>query len=134
MNAFLRFNAGVMKTPVPVRLWLVLLVFANMAMPLFFINSLESQVVLVGFFLSFTLMIALTSRFGFTRILGLGHIFWVPMLVFLWPRLSQLPANNVLGIWIRVLMGLNIVSLVFDTIDVIRYFSGDRAEMVDGLE
>ena len=56
------------------------------------------------------------------------------MLVFLWSRLSQRPANDVLGIWIRVLMGLNIVSLVIDTIDVVRYFSGDRAEMVDGLE
>ena len=134
MNAFRRFNLGVMKTPVPVRLWLVLLVSANMGMPLFFLNSVEAQVVLVVFLLSFTLMVALTGRFGFSRIIGLGHILWAPMLVFLWSRLSQRPANDVLGIWIRVLVGLNIVSLVFDTIDAVRYFSGDRAEMVDGLE
>ena len=52
MHAFLRFNSGMMnmmKRSTPVRLWLLLLVTANMVIPLFFLGRLEAQLVLVAF-------------------------------------------------------------------------------------
>jgi hypothetical protein len=82
---------------------------------------------------SMTLMTFLTSRFGFTRILGLGHILWVPMLAFLLARLGDVSAGDAYGIWVRALIVLNSVSLVIDTIDVLRYLAGDRKETVTGL-
>ena len=97
MHAFLRFNSGMldmMKRSMPVRLWLLLLITANMVIPLFFLGRLEAQVVLATFLASIVLMTTLTSISGFTRLLGLGHVFWIPLLWFLWTRLGETPATR----------------------------------------
>ncbi len=133
MHAFLKFNKGMLKLPLRWRLWLTVLVAANLVVPFFYLQRLEAQVVLGTILVSMTLMTLLTARFGFTRILGLGHILWVPMLAFLLTRLGDVPAGDAYGIWLRVLILLNSVSLVIDTADVVRYVAGDRAETVAGL-
>ncbi len=133
MKAFVKFNKGMFKMPMHLQAWLMLLVLANAITPLFFLRHLEAQVVLGTMLASVTLMTSLTGRFGFTRILGLGHILWVPMLAFLLARLGQIPPRDAYGIWIRALIVLNSVSLVIDAADVIRYIAGDRAETIPGL-
>ena len=133
MRAFIRFNQGVMRSPLLVRLWLMLLVAANLGAPLFFLGRLEAQVVLACFLASAALMTILTDLTGFTRLLSVGHIFWVPLLFWLWDRLDQIPAQDAFGIWIRVLMTANFVSLVLDIVEVIRYIRGEREETVQGL-
>ncbi len=133
MRAFIKFNKGMLKLPVHWQLWLLLLITVNLLIPLFFLARIEAQVVVVTLAASMTLMTALTGRYGFTRILGLGHLLWIPLLYFLWTRLDAVPANDAFGIWIRVLMALNAVSLIIDGIDVTRYLAGDRKESVKGL-
>ena len=130
MSSFGRFNRGIMKMPLGWRLWLMLLLSVNVIVPLFNLGRLETKVVLGMFAGSMVIFTILTGVFGFTRILGLGHILWLPLLVFLWMRLGQIPADDFYGVWIRVLMGLNGVSLVIDAMDVIRYIRGDRKETV----
>ena len=80
-----------------------------------------------------TLMSLLTARFGFTRILGLGHILWIPLVGWLAFRLGQIPADDAFGLWIRGVIVVNSLSLVIDGVDVVRYAAGDRKEMVTGL-
>ena len=133
VRAFIKFNKGVMKMPVHWRLWLMGLVAFNMVAPLFFIGRIEAQIVLGVFLASGLLMTALTSRTGFSRVLGLGHVLWIPLLYFLATRVSLIPADDVFGFWIRGLMMVNAVSLVMDVADVIRYAAGDRAETIEGL-
>ena len=133
MKSFIKFNLGLMRSPLHVRLWLVLLVAANMAAPLFFFHRTEARIVLAALAASMALMTVLTGLTGFTRLLSVGHIFWIPMIGWLWGRLDQIPADDVFGIWIRVLIALNSVSLVLDTIEVVRYIKGDREELVEGL-
>ncbi len=133
MRAFIKFNKGVMKMPILWQLWLMLLVVVNLVVPLFFLDRLEAQVVVVALLASATLMTILTGVFGFTRLLGLGHIFWFPLLYFLWLRLGQIPADDFFGIWVRALMALNAASLVIDIIDVSRYIAGDREETVKDI-
>ena len=128
MRAFIQFNKGMMNMPIQWQLWLALLVTANLAVPIFFIGRMEAQIVVGTLFISMMLMTYLTSLTGFTRLLGLGHILWFPLLYFLWVRLEQIPADNVFGIWLRVLMALNAASLMIDVIDVIRYAAGDLGE------
>ena len=122
LNALIRWS---LQNP-----WMVLLVAANGLTPLFFLQRLEAQVVLVTMLASMALMTFLTARFGFSRILGLGHILWVPMLAFLFTRLVDIPAGDAFGIWIRTLIVLNGISLVIDAADVVRYIGGDRRETV----
>ena len=130
MNAFVKFNKGIMKMPLRWQPWLMLLVTVNFLIPFFFINRLEAQIVLLTFVAGTMLMTFLTSISGFTRLLGLGHILWIPLLYFLWSRLSENPANEFFGIWIRVLMTLNALSLIIDAVDVVRYIAGERDETV----
>ena len=133
MKAFIKFNRGMLKMPLHWQLWLMLLVAANLIASLFFLHRLEAQVVLGTMLASMMLMTLLTARFGFTRILGLGHIFWIPLLGFLLTRLGSIPAGDAYGAWLQALIVVNSVSLLIDIVDVRRYLAGDRAETVQGL-
>ncbi len=133
MHAFIKFNKGIMSMPMYWQLWLMLLVTFNLNIPLFFLNRLETQVVVGALVASMILMTVLTAISGFTRLLGLGHIFWIPLLYFLWMRLEQNPADDFFGLWLRVLMIINAASLIIDVIDVGRYIAGDRSDTVKAL-
>ena len=133
MRAFLKFDKGILRMPLPWRLWMVLLVGLNLVVPLFFFDRLEAQLVLVAMAVSMILMTGLTAVAGFSRLLGLGHIAWVPLVVFLGTRLSEVPASDSYGMWLRVLLLANSLSLVIDLVDIIRYVAGDREETVKGL-
>ncbi|MFQ5477816.1 MAG: hypothetical protein ACE5E4_04280 [Candidatus Binatia bacterium] len=133
MHAALKFTKGLLRSPLRVKIWLLLLVAVNLLGPLAFLDRLEARVVLVVFLAGAGLMVGLTALSGFTRLLGLGHVLWVPLLCFLWARLNEIPANDAFGLWLRLLMSANAVSLILDLSDVVRYLRGERAEVVEGL-
>ena len=133
MKAFIKFNKGMLKMPLPWQLWLMLLVAVNLVVPLFFLGRVEAQLVIGTLFVSMTLMTILTHITGFTRILGLGHILWIPLVYFLWSRLGLHPPTDAFGIWLRVLIGLNATSLLIDITDVVRFAAGDREETIKDL-
>jgi hypothetical protein len=133
MNAFIKFNKGLMNQALPVRLWVGLMVIFNMIIPLFYLERLEAQVVLACLMASMALMTYITATTGFSRLMGLGHIFWIPLLYFLWMSLDQIPAEGLFGLWVRTLMVINAASLILDGADVLRYLTGERAEIVKGL-
>jgi hypothetical protein len=119
--------------PVHWQLWLMVLVAVNLVVPLVFFDRLEARVVVVTLLAGATFMTILTALTGFTRLLGLGHILWFPLLYFLWTRLDQIPADTAFGVWVRALMLINATSLVIDVVDVGRYIAGEREETVKGL-
>jgi hypothetical protein len=133
MKSFIRFNRGMMRMPSYLQVWLLLLVAVNAVIPFFFLGRLEAQMVLGIMVVNAILMTLLTSLTGFSRLLGLGHYPWFPLLYFLWTRLDQIPADDFFGIWIRVLMIVNALSLAVDTVDTFRWVAGEREETVQGL-
>ncbi len=135
-KGFIRFNRGVLGMPAHWKMWLLLLVAANAVVPMVFLQHLEAQVVLGTFMISAGLMTFLTARFGFTRILGLGHFLWFPLIGFIVSRFEHLSAETPAGLWLRCLVLLNAASLLIDVTDVVRYIRGDRSETVvlpDGM-
>jgi hypothetical protein len=74
MNAFVKFNLGILRLPVAVRIWLLILMAVNLVIPIVYLDRIEARVVLLTFLASFLLMIAITATSGFTRLLSLGHI------------------------------------------------------------
>lgn len=135
----LDFMLGVLKLPVAVKLWLMVLMVANAGAPLFFFHRLEARVVLGTFFASFLLMSLITAMSGFTRLLGLGHALWVPLVAFLLVRLGAEGGTDLFAgmldrdpyrVWIVSVIILNSISLVMDAVDVIRFVRGERAEIV----
>ncbi len=134
MHAFMRFNQGLLAISLHLQAWVLLLIGVNLLTPLFFLGHVEAQVVLAASMVGMVLMTALTGRFGFSRIIGLGHIAWVPLLGFLWIRLLDVPATDAFGLWLRAVIAIDAISRVFDGLDVARFLRGDRAETVPGLQ
>ncbi len=106
--------------------WISLLLAANMVGSLLFINTLEGQVVLAALVAGALTQTALFAAKGFVRLLGVGHVFWVPLIPWLWSRLDELPPSGPFGYWVAAVMILNSMSLLIDVTDVVRYMRGDR--------
>ena len=127
MNAVRTFTLGLLSGPRWVLLCVVVaLMGSNLFVPAFFPDLLEAKAVIVTFACGGALMMFLTDRYGYTRILGLGHIFWLALVPFLLTRWSLHPADTPIGIWLRAVTVINIISLILDAVDVFRYLRGER--------
>jgi len=108
--------------------WVYWLMIINTASILFVIHRVEARWVLAAWVANAFLMGFLYDTFGYTRILGLSHIIlWTPLLVYLWRRRSEIDGSSWGGRYLWVLFITNFVSLVFDYVDLARYFMGDQA-------
>jgi hypothetical protein len=130
MNAFVKFNRGVFQLPIAVRLWLLFLMTVNLVVPVIYLHRSEARVTLLVFFASFLLMLLITHTSGFTRLLGMGHVLWIPLGLYLINRLDVIPAGDAYGTWVRSVIVLNSISLVLDIFDVMRFVRGERSEII----
>jgi hypothetical protein len=103
--------------------WVLILTIGNVASVGFW-NEPLAKVIFVTFMLSAMLMMGLYSRFGFDKILGVGHILWIPLLVYM---LMEIPtARKTFKGYLIVLSISIIISLVFDIVDVWKYFTSQK--------
>ena len=84
------FFVDLARQPLWVSVWVAILALANIA-SLFFWPTLLAKVILIAFLISAMTMMALYSYFGFEKILGIGHVFWVFLLPYI---LLQLPHTD----------------------------------------
>lgn len=132
-RGLVRYHRGLARLPLRWKPWLLVLLTLNMIVPLFYITRTEAQVVFGTSLVGGATFSMLTARFGFTRIIWAAHIVWIPLVVWLWLRLPSVPLDSGYGLWIRLVIGADIIAMVVDAINVIRYFRGERAEMAPGL-
>ena len=115
-----RFFSELLQQPLWVPVWVFFLMLVNVASIGFWSEPL-AKAVFVTFMLSAMLMMGLYAKFGFEKILGLGHILWIPLLAYI---LIELPsASDDFKNYLTILSISMVVSLVFDIIDVWKYFS-----------
>lgn len=110
--------------PIP-RAWALLVVMVNAA-SVVFIDTIYGQVVLIAVSVGLLVMAGIHARLGFVRLLGIGHLLWIPMLPWLAVHLPQLDTNTWLYRWIVCLLAVNSVCLLVDAVDVTRFLAGDR--------
>jgi hypothetical protein len=67
---------------------------------------------------------------GFSRLLGLAHVVWVPLLYYLVTRTAEIPAGDAYGTWLRLVIAGDAISLLIDAIDVGRYVAGQRDDLL----
>ncbi len=132
-TAFVDYHRGLALMPVKWKPWLGSLFVANMVIPLFFMQRLEARVVFLVALIHGAMFVCLTAASGFSRLLGLAHILWFPMIAFLFFRLDLWPPDAFYGLWIRAVIVLDAGSLILDATNVVRYIAGEREEMVAGL-
>ncbi|MEE9611830.1 MAG: hypothetical protein V3W19_11295 [Desulfatiglandales bacterium] len=126
MKVMIQFMKTMMMMPKPWLAWMALLVSANILVPLYFIHTLEAKVVLAAMLCGLIIMTAIFGAKGFVRLLGIGHILWVPMIPWLLIRLDNNSFESFFGYWLAAVIVLNTLSLIMDAIDVIRYIKGER--------
>lgn len=119
-----RFFVELMQQPVWILLWVLYLMIINMVSVAFWQYSL-AKTIFFTFMISAMLMMGLYSRFGFTKILGLGHIFWIPLLSLILTQISMFEGG--FQSYLIVLAFSISVSLVFDVVDVWKYFNSRRS-------
>ncbi len=127
MEALFGFMKALWGMPVGWRLWLAWIGGVNM-FGLFFMEHRQAQLTLLALMGSFGLGVVVFKASGFTRLLGLMHIFWFALIPFLWTSLPQIESET-FGTWIRIVLITNAACLVIDVIDVVRYIFGDRRDL-----
>lgn len=119
-----RFFIELMQQPVWIPFWLFILVVVNVASVGFW-NEPLAKVIFVIFMLSAMLMMGLYSRFGFEKILGMGHILWIPLLVYV---LMEIPNTRDTFKSYLIILSISIaISLAFDIVDVWKYFTSRKS-------
>ncbi len=121
-NPFLFFS-GLAKQPRWVSVWVAALALLNIA-SLAYWPILLAKVIFVTFMVSAMLMMALYSYFGFEKILGVGHIFWIVLLPYILLELAHV--DDGFFLYLVTLSVFLTVSLVFDAVDVWKYFKKMR--------
>ena len=112
-----------MKQPTWIPIWVSALMVVNIASVAFWSEPL-AKVIFVAFMISAMLMMGLYSRFGFEKILGLGHVIWIPLLAYILSQLQGVAKG--FQIYLVILSVFIAVSLIFDIIDVWKYFSSRK--------
>ncbi len=125
MKAMLRFNQHILEMPIHWELWVALLFLTNMA-AVFFLPRVAASVVMAGLFVGALLQLGLFARFGFVRLLGLGHFHWFVMLAWLVNRLGSIQGEGLFYNWVVAVIVVCGLSLVIDTVDVVRYLRGEQ--------
>ena len=121
------FMKSILKMPTPWLFWVMLLLVVNLIVPLFHIQTPEAQLTIASMFAGAVSQSYIHSKLGFVKLLGLGHIFWIPLVIWLGFRLSDIGLGDPFGIWLVSLVLINTVSLIIDGLDVIRFISGERS-------
>ena len=130
MKAMIGFFRAMLSMPWPWVAWVMLLMTFNMVIPLFFLGAIEATVVLAAIIFGAFVQTAIFSAKGFVRLLGVGHIAWIPMAAWLSTRVGLAPAGSPFRYWILGVITVVSLSLVIDVADVIRYLRGEREPTV----
>ena len=120
------FKAMRTVLPAPWLIWIGTLLFVNMVVPLFFLDQREAQAVLAATMLGALIQMSIFKAKGFVRLLGIGHLPWLPVVLWLAGWTSAIGTDTLFGQWILAVIVLDGLSLVIDAIDVVRYINGDR--------
>jgi len=126
MKSMMNFIKTMLIMPIQWQIWLGILVTANIVIPIFFIHTLEAQVVMATGIFGLGIMAVIFSMKGFVRLMGIGHIGWLPMVFWLGTKLEHAQADSTFGYWLLAVIVLDSLSLVIDTADVLRYVKGER--------
>ncbi len=130
MQIINEFMKKMFSIPFGWRVWLVVLMFLNMAMPWVFMHTREAQLTFVAIMVGVFTGLFLYKRQGFTRLLGLMHWPWLLLIPYLLGGLGATESNNLYGFWLRTVIILNSISLLLDGIDIARYLAGDRQPVI----
>ncbi len=133
LNAARKLTRGIFKIPLFWVLYIQLLILLHGIVPFLFLPRTTAVVVLVCFYAGALTMVWLTMKFGFTRILGAAHVWWLPMFGYLAATFDRSVIDTTYGKWVLLLLIIQPITLALDAMDITRWMLGDSAEMAPDL-
>jgi hypothetical protein len=118
-----KFFVELARQPLWIPLWVSLLMLVNFASAAFW-SEPTAKLILITFMISSMLMMGLYSWFGFAKILGFGHVLWIPLLLHVLTRLPH--AGGALQVYLVAWSVVTLVSLAFDAVDVWKFFTAKK--------
>jgi len=115
----LHFFKDLLKRPAYEIIWVFYMMLINLYAIRFWDEPLAKAIVVV-FLISSMLMMGLYAKFGFTKILGMGHILWIPLVIYI--AFSIAEAGGSYFFYLIVLLITISISLAIDIYDVWSYF------------
>ena len=111
-----------------VLIWLQILVGILSIGLVFSLVRSEARAIMVGIVLGMAMTVIVYAQFGFTRILGVGHIlFWTPTLFYMMSLQGTASVVKTwFGRWLWLAIPAVVISLGFDYLDFARYWFGTR--------
>ena len=125
MKAILNLAKDINKMPIFWVIWVWCLFSVNMA-AVFFLGHLEGKVVFGCMMVAATLMPYLHSKYGYVGLLGVAHLPWIPMLIWLYTRIDSIKLVDDLYKWILLVFFFDGISIILDTVDVVKYILGNK--------
>ncbi|KIC49301.1 hypothetical protein [Tateyamaria sp. ANG-S1] len=131
MQDTLTLSEAIALQPAWIGIWLNILFFGAFILPISLLiwkaTRLAAVITVVGSFASAFLTNLMYEQLGYVKLLGLPHmLFWFPIAYYL----IRLRAQDTVPPWpkriILVVVAVMAISLVFDTVDVMRYALGER--------
>ena len=93
----------------------------------FFLQFREGQVVPAAFVVVLVSMCILIERKGFNKLRGLPSVIvWLPLVVWLFPRIRILVNLNPFQCWLFLIFLTNSIFLIVSIKELTDYFNGDR--------
>ena len=127
-------NAAIATESAWLQGWVAVLIIVNLASILFVVwrdaghwrVRLEPLAILMSFFVASASMGWIYEQFGYVRLLGLAHlVFWGPVFGWILYRRAEIGTTSPFGKYAHVYLVIAGISLVIDSIDVLRYLVGD---------
>ena len=107
-------------------LWGGLLNIPQVLGGLIFVRSAEGLLILVTVILTLLIAGQMHRREPFSRLIGLCHLPWIALLPWIVWRIMAVDHSGIQKAWMIYVVVTILVSLLFDTFDVVRYFRGDK--------
>ena len=105
--------------------WTRVIDASNWLLVLFAFYDRRARWALLAWVVNIVLILSLYNMFGYVRVLGLSHIIaWTPLLIYLLNKRQPFQSENWAGRYLYWFMAVISVSLIFDYIDLFRYFTG----------
>lgn len=126
---FQRFYEDLTTNSAPwVLIWLQVLAGVMSLTILFSLWRVEARAILLGTLMGMAMTVIIYGQFGFTRILGVGHIlFWTPTVFYMLSlQGTSAVAKTWFGRWLWLASAVMVASLCMDYFDLGRYLFGDR--------
>lgn len=133
MKSMFQMMKDIFSMPFPWNVWVMVLALVNLSGGIYYLASLEGKVAIGAMIGAALCMQYIYVKYGFVRLLGLGHIiFWLPQIaLYIW-TLSTSPMQSMaagFAAWLVTIIVLNGFSLILDLRDVVLYYLGDRRPM-----